>query len=219
MRFNKAILFVLFLCAPVLFSYGQNLADSLANRYCKEVSLADTVTKESFEEILPDIDHEIYFKEPEFVKTVAEEIEKQNISFEEFYANVYSNFSKNCEAYQAIYLSSEENELELKNPDFFLESWCDCFDKHTEGFIGTGDLSKVMKDCNEELTGKRPYRRNVKKELRSRHMSEESFSNMITADFLTQCDLIVNHIFSVRAGELAKSSKLLQVHFQMMENK
>ncbi|MFN6946668.1 MAG: hypothetical protein ACK4ND_17095 [Cytophagaceae bacterium] len=190
---------------------SQSLSDKLAEQYCDLLSVTDTVSLMTFEEWIQFADDNILFKDPEMVLTIAEEIEEQESSYYSFYTELYNKFSISCPAYQALYKTSD---IKLKDPDFFTNAYCECFDKELEGKIDGASLTPVMEACNEQLSKNRAYKRKVKKELKNKDLSEENFSKIITGNFLSQCSIIVNHMFSDRVKTIS-----INTHFLVLKQK
>jgi hypothetical protein len=203
MKSNCLLISIIILSAFI--TKAQTLSDKIADHYCQEISLIDTLNKDNFEQILPELDQKIIFGQPDWILVIAKETKDRNMTLKAFYEEVYAKFSKTCPAYQAMYRSQD---VQLQNADYFVGAYCECFDEKTQGRIDSEDLTPVMKACNDELSKDKTYKKNVKKELKNKSITRELFSKTMTAHFLTECDLIVNHLFNYRVKMMVLQSEL-----------
>lgn len=187
---------------------GQHsLSDALAFKYCQELSKIDTATRSNFEHVLPKLDEQIIFNDDGFLPLIVKEVKESNTSFGDFYAQVYNKFSKQCPDYKVLH--GMDTTIQLKDEDYFTSSFCNCFNEQTGGKIENGDLTAVLNTCNKELADKRTYKKKLRKELKNKEISREEFSEYITASFVTECDLIIDQLFSRQAKYLERSTELL----------
>lgn len=194
----------------------KELSDILAIKYCKALTGNDTVTKANFENVLPKLDEEIVFGKGGFLPLIVQEVTEKDTTFNAFYTTVYNKFSNRCPAYQRLY--GLDTTVELRDPSYFINNYCECFNEETKGEIENDDLSSVLKTCNEKFNEKRKYKRKVRRELRKSDLSRKEFSEYITARFLTECDLIVDHFFSLQADYLARNTELMLKKIKGEEN-
>lgn len=163
--YHLLALFFLIAVGP-LQAQNSKLSDVLAKEYCKELTEIDTATRSNFEHILPVLDEKIIFCDSGFLPSIVDVVNERNISYKDFYAEVYNKFSSQCPAYQVLY--GLDTTIQLKDPAFFTNSFCDCFNEQTGGTIANEDLTSVLKTCNEKLGDNRKYKRKLRKELKNK---------------------------------------------------
>lgn len=200
--------YVLFLIGFLSFPQikAQNLTERIAQKFCQELSNADTLSVQSFEKLLPEIENKVLLEDTQLIKEVADEVKERNITYLEFYTQVFNTFSKTCPSYQSLF---KEYNYTLKDPEYFVNSYCGCFNEVTGGEIENEDMGSVLEECNQRFDNNRKYKRKVRRELRNKELSETAFSNIITGNFLTQCDLIIDHFFSFRANLLSAKTQMV----------
>lgn len=193
------------ICGVHAQSYS--LLDEIAEQYCKELSRIDTATRENFEVILTHLDEKIIFRKGGYLSAIVDEVNHSNVTYESFYTGIYSKFSKECPSYKMLY--GMDTSIHLKDSDYFINSFCNCFTEKTEGKIENDDLTGVLKACNDKLGNDKVYKKKFRQELKNGKMTSKEFSKYITARFLTECDLIVNHLFNKQVKFLDRSTELM----------
>ncbi|MFN6944694.1 MAG: hypothetical protein ACK4ND_07080 [Cytophagaceae bacterium] len=187
-----------------LTSSGQSVQDELIADFCLELEKSGA-TKHTVNDRLPEIERTVFFSDQKTLVKIAHEADQKEVTLRAYFSEFFIKFSQSCPAYQALYSSSE---IKLKNKDFFTEKYCDCFKEQSEGDMTERNFKMLMESCNDIVLNDKEYKKKVREELKNKDLSGNAFSQKVSGDFLTQCDLIAVYFFNERINSLAKTTEL-----------